>query len=415
MTLLPLDREIVKTLKVNVLIIGSGPFRKALDSEKGFPYTSCFWHQEPCSRKRVEKPILEFSKVTKRFGDVTAVKRLSFAIGSGEFFTLLGPSGCGKTTTLRLIAGLEEPDEGEIVFDGELIASPGRGIFVPPNRRRMGMVFQSYAIWPHLTVFENVAFALRVRREATQVIKTRVSETLELVGLAGIGDRGATDLSGGQQQRVALARALVYTPTILLLDEPLSNLDAKLREQMRFELRALQRRLRLSVLYVTHDQSEAMTLSDRIAVLHDGRLEQLGTPVDVYETPASPFVGDFLGRTVVLEGTLRRNHKAEWIELLEAPGRLENHDAYWRVVNEGKRVRVISRPEDIEILPGGELHPNQVKARVQEVAYLGDHIEYSVTSGGHAFVLAGRKQQPHSVDSEIRLSFAPETITVLPL
>jgi ABC-type Fe3+/spermidine/putrescine transport system ATPase subunit len=359
------------------------------------------------------EPVLELSEVTKRFGDFTAVSRMSFALVPGEFFTLLGPSGCGKTTTLRLIAGLEWAEEGEILLNGAPIMSPQRGIFVPPDKRGVGMVFQSYAIWPHLTVFENVAFPLRVRRETAQVARKRVAEALELVGLGGLGERGATELSGGQQQRVALARALVYTPTLLLLDEPLSNLDAKLREQMRFELRALQQRLKIPVVYVTHDQAEAMTLSDRIAVMYLGRLEQVGTPDEVYEKPATPFVGDFLGRTVVLEGTLKRTKESDWIELSEGNGRLSRSNGWWGEFTEGEKVRVISRPEDIEILPMGELGPNHVLARVQEVAYLGDHFEYNVSTVGRSFVLPAGKKKRYPIGSEVRLALDPERLTVL--
>jgi len=361
----------------------------------------------------MDQPVLEFSEVTKRYGEVTAVDRVSFTVSQGELFTLLGPSGCGKTTTLRLVAGLEEPDDGEIFFNGQPIASPKRGIFVSPEKRNMGMVFQSYAIWPHLTVFENVAFPLKVRREPAPRIRKRVLETLELVGLAGLEDRGATQLSGGQQQRVALARALVYTPSILLLDEPLSNLDAKLREQMRFELRTLQRRLNLSVLYVTHDQTEAMTLSDRIAVVHAGRLEQVANPVEVYEKPATPFVGEFLGRTVNLEGQMNREAGRGWIDILQGRGRLligEDHGGRFR---DGEQVRVIVRPEDIDILPMGAIEANQLVAKVEEVAYLGDHIEYSVSTGGRSFVLAAGKRDRHAVGCEIRLVFDPARLTVL--
>ncbi len=360
------------------------------------------------------EPVLEFSEVSKRFGDFTAVDRLSFAVSPGEFFTLLGPSGCGKTTTLRLVAGLEEPNDGEILLNGEPIASYRRGIFLPPDKRQMGMVFQSYAIWPHMTVFENVAFPLRTRGAAAEMIKKGVLEALELVGLSGLEKRGATELSGGQQQRVALARALVYTPTILLLDEPLSNLDAKLREQMRFELRSLQRRLKLPVLYVTHDQTEAMTLSDRIAVVHQGRLEQVGTPAEVYEKPATSFVGDFLGRTVVLEGTFKKNAKGDCIELQGSGRLIMSNDTYANFA-EGEKVRVFSRPEDIDILPMGETGPNQVKAKVEEVAYLGDHFEYSVSAGGRSLVLSAGKKVRYQIGCEIRLAFDPERLTVLPV
>ncbi len=361
------------------------------------------------------RAVIEFVGVSKRFGPSLAVDRMSFAVAPGELFTLLGPSGCGKTTTLRLVAGLEEPDEGEIFLNGVLIASPGRGIFVPAEKRQMGMVFQSYAIWPHLTVFENVAFPLRVRREPAPVMRRSVLEALDLVGLQGLAERGATELSGGQQQRVALARALVYTPAILLLDEPLSNLDAKLREQMRFELRSLQRRLNLSVLYVTHDQGEAMAISDRIAVAHRGRLEQVGAAAELYETPASSFVGDFLGRTVVLEGKVRKSEGGSWVHMGNASGRL--FLAQDRLVKfaEGAGVRILSRPEDIDILPGGEAGPNQIKAQVEMVAYLGDHLEYSVTAGGRSFVLAGGKKERYPMGAEIRLAFDPDRLTILPL
>lgn len=358
-------------------------------------------------------PVLEFSGVTKRFGSHAAVDRVSFAVAPGELFTLLGPSGCGKTTTLRLVAGLEQPDEGEILLNGAPIASPKRGIFLAPDKRRMGMVFQSYAIWPHLTVFENVAFPLRVRREPGELLKRRVLDALELVGLAGLEERGATALSGGQQQRVALARALVYTPSILLLDEPLSNLDAKLREQMRFELRSLQRRLKLPVLYVTHDQSEAMTLSDRIAVVHQGRLEQVGSPLEVYERPATPFVGDFLGRTVVLEGTVHGEGQGRWIELLHGTGRLVMRNDHH--FSHGEQVRVLSRPEDVEIHSQGEAVPNRVAAKIEEVAYLGDHFEYSVSAGGRSFVLAAGKRVRFEVGSHVSLAFDPQRCTILRL
>jgi len=235
------------------------------------------------------------------------------------------------------------------------------------------------------------------------------------VGLSGFEERGATNLSGGQQQRVALARALAYTPTILLLDEPLSNLDAKLREQMRVELRALQRRLSLSVLYVTHDQSEAMTLSDRIAVARQGRLEQIGNPVEIYEKPATSFVGDFLGRTVVLEGTVRKSGQGLFVEFSDGGDRLsigENHHGSFA---EGETVRVVCRPEDIQILPNGPAGPNQVKAKVNEVAYLGDRLEYTVGVCGRTLVLFGGKQGRYPAGAEIRLVFDPAHLALLRL
>src|SRR6266581_5457509 len=250
------------------------------------------------------QPVLEFRDVVKRFGTVPAVDGVSFSIQPGEIFTLLGPSGCGKTTTLRLVAGLEEPDDGEILVNGTPLTAPRRGIFVAPDKRQMGMVFQSYAIWPHLSVFENVAFPLRVRGEPSLTLSQRVLQALETVGLAGLERRGATELSGGQQQRVALARALVYAPAILLLDEPFSNLDAKLRERARDWLKELQHTLGLTTVFVTHDQDEALSMSDRILVMTGGRILREGTPEEVYRQPRLRFVAEFLGQYNVLTGAV---------------------------------------------------------------------------------------------------------------
>src|SRR5438874_6525571 len=252
----------------------------------------------------MSQTFLEVRNLVKIFGKLTAVDDVSFKVEQGEVVTLLGPSGCGKTTTLRMVAGFEKPDAGEVEIAGRVVVATNRRINVPPERRDIGMVFQSYAIWPHMTVFENVAFPLSVRRANRQEIKRRVEETLELVGLANFSDRPAILLSGGQQQRVSLARALVYSPSILLLDEPLSNLDAKLRNQMRVELKSLQERVSVSVLFVTHDQIEAMSLSTKLAVMNQGKIEQLGTPQEVYEQPATPFVEDFIGRVLRFSGTV---------------------------------------------------------------------------------------------------------------
>jgi iron(III) transport system ATP-binding protein len=360
----------------------------------------------------VSQPVLEFRDVSKNFGAYAAVDRVGFEIDAGEIFTLLGPSGSGKTTTLRLVAGLEEPDGGEILVKGQPVAAPGRGIYVAPDKRQMGMVFQSYAIWPHLTVYENVAFPLRVRRESRTSIKERVGRTLEIVGLAGFEERGATELSGGQQQRVALARALVYEPSILLLDEPLSNLDAKLREQMRFEIRALQKKLNLTVLYVTHDQAEAMTLSDRIGVMNCGHLEQLGSPADVYEKPATSFVADFLGRTITLEGTVVRNHAGCWFDLCAAAGRIALDENRCQEFSGGESVRVLTRPEDIQIVSQGELSQNEVPAAIAEIAYLGDHYEYNLRVGEMSLMLPATKRERFSVGSRVWLRFDPERLNI---
>src|SRR5438093_4156339 len=251
-----------------------------------------------------DNTVLRLDGVSKSYGTVQAVDRASLEVERGEIFTLLGPSGCGKTTTLRLVAGLEHPDAGEIALRGRVVASASRRLFVPPHKRNLGMVFQSYAIWPHMNVFENVAYPLRLRGVKRRTIRDRVTQVLDLVGLGGLERRSATLLSGGQMQRLALCRALVYEPDLLLLDEPFSNLDAKLREQMRVELKVLQRRLGVTVLFVTHDQIEALSLSDRIAVMQRGRVEQVGAPRSLYERPASAFVRDFLGQTVILRGSV---------------------------------------------------------------------------------------------------------------
>jgi iron(III) transport system ATP-binding protein len=226
--------------------------------------------------------MIRITKLSKLFGRVKAVDDLNLEIEEGEIFTLLGPSGCGKTTTLRLIAGLEWPDHGEIVLGEHTVLSVRRDIFVPSHKRNLGMVFQSYAIWPHMTVFENVAYPLKVRHIASSQIRDRVIRTLDLVGLGGLENRQAPQLSGGQQQRVALARALVHEPRILLLDEPFSNLDAKLREQMRFHLKLLLKKINITVVFVTHDQIEALSLSDRTAVMNAGHIDQLGSPRELY-------------------------------------------------------------------------------------------------------------------------------------
>src|SRR5215203_2422453 len=236
---------------------------------------------------------------------VNAVDGISLAAETGKLLTLLGPSGCGKTTTLRCLAGLERPQAGRIVIANEVVCDTDRGIFMAPSERGIGMVFQSYAIWPHMTVFENVAFPLRVARDrkySSAEVKDKVERALEMVRMSGYESRPATQLSGGQQQRLAFARGLVREPKILLLDEPFSNLDAKLREQMRVELKLLQRRLGVTVLFVTHDQVEALSLSDRIAVMDRGRVREVGPPRDLYERPATVFVRDFLGQTVTLRG-----------------------------------------------------------------------------------------------------------------
>ena len=232
------------------------------------------------------------------------MRDFSLSVGRGEFVTLLGPSGCGKTTTLRCVAGLERPDAGEIRIGDEVVASAGRGIYLYPEHRNIGMVFQSYAVWPHMTVFENVAYGLRVRRIAAAEIRERTTRALELVGLDHLAERYATKLSGGQRQRVALARAIVYEPRVVLFDEPLSNLDAKLREQMRIELVRLQQEVGITSIYVTHDQAEALVMSDRVVVMDKGVIQQIDDPQTIYARPANTFVANFIGVANLMEGVV---------------------------------------------------------------------------------------------------------------
>jgi ABC-type Fe3+/spermidine/putrescine transport system ATPase subunit len=242
---------------------------------------------------------IEIQNLLKRFKDVIAVNRIQLEIDKGEMLTLLGPSGCGKTTTLRCIAGLEKPEEGDIIIDGQPMLSQG---FVPSSKRGIGMVFQNYAVWPHMKVFSNIVYGLKLQKISKPKIREQAQQVLELVGLAGLEDRYPAQLSGGQQQRVALARALVTHPKVLLLDEPLSNLDAKLREELRFEIKSLVRRMGITAVYVTHDQAEAMVISDRIAVMDSGNVVQIGNPRDIYQEPANRFVADFIGTMNFMSG-----------------------------------------------------------------------------------------------------------------
>ncbi len=313
---------------------------------------------------------------------VPAVDGVTFEVEEGAFYTLLGPSGCGKTTTLRCVAGLERTDAGRIMVDGRLVSADRPRVFVPPHKRDIGMVFQSYAIWPHMTVFENAAFPLRVARRSISgdEIRRRVEEVLGTVQLAGYEDRMATQLSGGQQQRLALARALVRRPKLLLLDEPLSNLDAKLREQMRAEVRDLQRRLGITTLYVTHDQIEALSMSDRIGVMSNGKIVQQGTARDIYQRPTSRFVADFVGSANFLEAEVLSRSERGMVSLQSLGGQLRATGP--QGVEPGERVTVTIRPENVRLHTSEYAAVNVFPGAVEEVVFLGEYLDCRVRVGG---------------------------------
>lgn len=339
-------------------------------------------------------------------GEVTAVSNVSLQIEKGEFVTLLGPSGCGKTTTLRMIAGFEFPTAGNIRLDGEIINN------LPPHKRDMSMVFQSYAIFPHLTVFENIAYGLRVKRRPKAEIGERVERVLNLVELEGYGSRTPEQLSGGQQQRVALARALVMEPKVLLMDEPLSNLDAKLREQMRSEIRHIQKQIGITSVYVTHDQIEAMTMSDRIVVMNEGRVEQVGSPTDIYRRPSNRFVADFIGRANFVKGMVRGVEDGRLtIDTLGSTLSVAAASNSFRI---GQDVTLVVRPEMVMIDPPANSHAEGI---VREAAYLGSMVEYEVEVDGQLLSLVEydpRRTIIHSEGERVQVQFLDDCLYVIP-
>ena len=347
-------------------------------------------------------------------GTSPAVKDLSVDVLDGEILTLLGPSGCGKTTTLRMVAGLETPDAGDIFFGEEAVVMTSRRFNLPPNKRNVGMVFQSYAIWPHMTVAENVAFPLKARRFPKREIKDRVLRALDLVGLAGFEDRPGPLLSGGQQQRVAFARALVTEPRVLLLDEPFSNLDAKLREQMRISVKLLQKRLNIAMLFVTHDQIEALSLSNRIALMNFGVVQQQGDPRLLYEEPVNEFVRDFVGRTLLFKGKVQTSNPSGQMAIALAGAR--DCIVFGRCYNPGgmktgESVFIGVRPEDVEIHPahGAEAPSGMIGGKVEATLFVGERIEYQVEVDGQGVIMIyGERHKPVDEGSKVWLKLRPE-------
>ncbi len=354
--------------------------------------------------------------LVKRFGtDVLAVDNTSFTVREGEFVTLLGPSGCGKTTTLRCIAGLETPDAGDILIGGELFTSSSRGICLPPEKRHLGMVFQSYAIWPHMSVSENVAYGLQAQRTPRAEMNGRVQNALNLVGLEGLGDRNATKLSGGQQQRVSLARALVYNPRVLLFDEPLSNLDAKLRERMRLELAKLVKELKITSVYVTHDQAEAMVMSDRIIVMKDGRIQQEGDPYAIYNEPANSFVADFIGVANIMEGKAveREGGSGLWVEISDMGTRLLCTSGVREEVQPGASVLITVRPEYVELTENSSAGQNRLEGQVREAVYLGETWDCMVQVKDYSLRVHVRGDTDLKPGQSVSMAISPERCVLL--
>jgi len=338
---------------------------------------------------------------------VTAVDNVNIDVKEGDLITLLGPSGCGKTTTLRMIAGFEIPTSGKILIDGEDVST------TPPNRRPTTMVFQNYALFPHLTVFENIAYGLKIRRDTARNIGRKTEEIMRLVGLEGFEERSPAQLSGGQQQRVSLARSLVMEPKVLLLDEPLSNLDAKLRVSTRLEIRKVQQRVGITSVYVTHDQEEAMTLSDRVIIMHQGKIIQTGTPQEIYAYPVNRFVADFIGKANFLEGRVLGSALNNELEL-DIMGKkfrvVMQRDSF----AEGERVLLVLRPESVKLEPK---KPDTLVGTVSEAVYLGSQMVYVVETAENTLTVEIANPKEHMVfktGEEVTINFQDESLHILP-
>jgi ABC-type Fe3+/spermidine/putrescine transport system ATPase subunit len=356
---------------------------------------------------------IEIQNLFKRFKDVVAVNRIQLEIDQGELLTLLGPSGCGKTTTLRCIAGLEKPEEGDIVIDGKPMLSEG---FVPPSKRGIGMVFQNYAVWPHMKVFSNIVYGLKLLKLPRQSIQEKAHQVLELVGLDGLEDRYPAQLSGGQQQRVALARALVSNPKVLLLDEPLSNLDAKLREELRFEIKSLVRRMGITSVYVTHDQAEAMVISDRIAVMDSGNVVQIGNAQEIYKKPANRFVADFIGTMNFMSG--------EVVQVLEGQNAVSVRTEFTEKMvcrtpdgmsaTPGTKIYASIRPEDVEVFKEPpQAAENVFKGNIVHKAYLGNFLFFFVSVNDTMIRVQVPHHLPQEEGQELYLFFDPQKCVTL--
>ena len=338
--------------------------------------------------------IIEIKNVSKTYGDNTVLNNLSLNIRKNEFLTLLGPSGCGKTTTLKILAGFENSDIGKVLFNNEDISA------LPPYKRQLNTVFQKYALFPHMNVYENIAFGLKIKKVSKNEIDKKVSEMLKLVALEGFEKRAIDSLSGGQQQRVAIARALVNEPKVLLLDEPLGALDLKLRKEMQSELKRIQRRLGITFIFVTHDQEEALTMSDTIVVMNKGVIQQMGSPEDIYNEPANAFVADFIGESNIVNGTMLEDLKVEFC----------NHvfTCVDKGFNSNEVVDVVIRPEDIEIISPEK---GMITGKVNSVKFKGVHYEIEVIENEHKWIVHNIKNA--EIGAMVGLNISPESIHIM--
>lgn len=342
----------------------------------------------------MSKHLIDLVNITKTYDDTAVLKNVNLYIRDGEFLTLLGPSGCGKTTMLRLIAGFTMPDQGQVLIDGQDMSN------VPPYRRQVNTVFQKYALFPHLNVFDNIAFGLKIQKLPKEEIEPRVNEMMALVNLSGYGKRYIEQLSGGQQQRVAIARALVNRPHVLLLDEPLGALDLKLRKEMQIELKRMQQHLGITFIYVTHDQEEALTMSDTIVVMNEGVIQQIGTPTDIYNEPKNIFVAKFIGESNIIPATMLEDYKVRF------------HDIDFECVDAGfgknAPVDVVVRPEDIDIVPLGK---TPLKGVIKSVLFMGVHYEFRVETGDYTWTVHSTDYVAQ--DTEISLEILPDAIHIM--